>query len=156
MSTTLASTLSLLSAVIVAVLAHLFSERRKRKDELAEMRLKAYTDFINATTRLANTRRLGEDQDELEVLLALNDAKIRVCISAEAAIVEELIKFWQEGGTLEKEREVLAFTRLCLLMRKSLGNKLNDVVSMRISDLLFKLEPSSYSFKSDNQKSHEN
>ncbi len=149
MTITIASLLSLLSAVIVATLAHLFSIKRKRQDELSEMRLRAYTDFINAVSRLVSARRTGLKNDELEDLAILNDAKTRICICADASVVEALVDFWKYGSTLEQEQEILAFTRLCLRIRESLGNKKNDIAMLRISDTLFKLEPSKYSYRVD-------
>jgi len=139
--------LSLLSAVVVAVISHILAERRNLRNDLAEFRLKTYSDFINAVSRLAAARRLGETQNELEQLAILNDAKARICICAEAPVVEALSIFWLAGGTLEKEDEVLSFTRLCILMRKSLGNRCHDIAGLSLSDTLFRLEPSSNSYR---------
>jgi hypothetical protein len=147
MTATLATVLSLMSALIVAFSGHLLSERRKRRDELAEMRLGAYRDFINAASRLVAARRLGLTEDESEDLVALNDAKTRICICAEAQVVKALCEFWRHGGTLEREQEILAFTRLCMQIRESLGNKRHDLSNVGLSDTLFRLEPSSYSFR---------
>ena len=152
LSITLAATLSFLSAVIVAILGHFFSIKRKRRDDLLAMRLKACTDFINALARLASARRKGLIEDELNELATLNDAKIRICICADKKVVEALAKFWGSGGTLEDEREILAFTTFCYRVRESLGNKAWDIVDLRISDTLFKLEPSHYSFRVDEQR----
>lgn len=146
-SVAIASTLSLLSAVLVAVLSHIFSSHRKRRDELAEMRLKAYTDFINAASRLVSARRSGRTEDALDELTALNDAKTRICVCAEAKVVEALIEFWNAGGTLEGEHEVVAFTRFCRYIRESVGNNPNDIIDLPISNALFKLEPSNFSFR---------
>lgn len=52
------------------------------------------------------------------------------------------MEFWQCGATLETETEVLAFTRLCMRIRESLGLR-----HIEISDTLFRLEPSSYSYR---------
>jgi len=146
-SVAIASILSLLSAVLVAVLSHFFSSYRQRRDELAEMRLKAYTDFINAASRLVSARRSGRTEDALDDLAALNDAKTRICVCAEAKVVEALIEFWNAGGTLEGEHEVVAFTRLCRYIRESVGNKRYDLRDLPISKTLFKLEPSNFSFR---------
>ncbi|MES2189783.1 MAG: hypothetical protein V4454_06640 [Pseudomonadota bacterium] len=140
--------LSLCSALVVAVLSHLLSTQRKQRDELAELRLKAYTDFINAASRLVSARRLGKTDDALDDLALLNDAKTRICICAEPQIVHALAKFWEEGGTLEKENEILAFTRFCMQVRASLAGKPNDLGSFDMSNTLFRLQPSRYSFKS--------
>jgi len=139
--------LSLLSSILAAFLTHYLTLRRKKYDELSEFRIKAYVDFINAVTKLVTARRKGNIEDEVNELAALNDAKTRICICAETKIVKELKEFWEYGGTLERECEVQAFTRLCLHIRESLGNKKYDIHNLHISNILFKLEPSSYSFR---------
>lgn len=83
-------------------------------------------------------------------LVALNDAKTRICICADAKIVKELMEFWDCGGTLEGKGEVQSFTRLCLRIRESLGNKKHDIRDLHISNLLFKIEPSNFSFREHN------
>lgn len=153
MSAAFATLLSLVSAVIVAIVAHRLADRRARADELASMRLKAYGDFLQAASRLVAARRLGKKNDELDELAALNDAKTRICVCAEVAVVEALAEFWLAGGTLEREQEVLAFKRLCVVMRESLGNRRHDIAMLRLSDTLFRLEPSAFSFRTDRSAS---
>lgn len=113
------------------------------------MRLKAYGDFLQAASRLVAARRLGKKNDEFEELAALNDAKVRICVCADAAVVEAVADFWLAGGTLEREQEILAFKQLCVAMRVSLGNRRNDIAMLRLSDTLFRLEPSAFSFRAD-------
>jgi len=149
MSTAFATLLSLVSAVLVALIGHRLADRRARGNELASMRLQAYGDFLQATSRLVAARRLGRKDDEHEELAALNDAKARLCVCADAAVVEALADFWLAGGTLEREQEILAFKRLCVAMRESLGNRRNDIATLRLSDTLFRLEPSAFSFRAD-------
>jgi hypothetical protein len=147
--------LSLLSGAIGAgvgaVLAHIFTQRRSRLDSLAAFRLRAYTDFISAASHLVAGRRLGTTSDKVSDLATLNDAKARICICAEPPVVEALVKFWKLGGTLEQELEILAFTQLCKRIRESLGNERNDIGSLDISDTLFRLEPSPYSFRASKE-----
>ena len=147
MSTIVATLLSFTSALIVAILSHVFSLRRKRRDELAELRLRAYTDFLNAASRLVAARRMGRISDELDELAALNDAKIRICICAEVPVVKALAEFWEEGGTLERESEILAFTRFCMRVRESLGNTDKHIHAVHLSQTLFRLQPAAHSFK---------
>lgn len=147
---TFVSPLSSLAGVVVgAWLLNHFTIRRNRKDDLAEMRLRAYVDFITVASKFFVARRLGQKEDEVTALAVLNDAKTRICICGQAEVVQALKEFWMSGGTLEKESEILAFNRLCNQMRKSLGERslLGEVPSL--SDMLFKLEPSSYSYKVD-------
>ena len=146
MTATLAALLSIITGLIGVVLGHVLAERRSRKDELANMRLDAYSDFIRATSHLVAARRTGRTKDELEELGALNDAKARICICSDAPVVESLQQFWLQGGTLEKEQEILAFTRLCRAMRASLRSERLSL-DIRLSDILFKLEPSTYSYR---------
>lgn len=131
-------------------MTHNLTLRRKKYHDLSEFRIKAYIDFINAVTKLVTARRKGNIEDEINELAALNDAKTRICICAEAKIVKQLKEFWDYGGTLERECEVQAFTRLCLHIRESLGNKKYDIHDLHISNVLFKLEPSDFSFRKDN------
>lgn len=144
--------ISLMSSVVVAVTTHYLASRRKRYEVLTEFRIKAYVDFINAASKLVAARRLGRVDDELEDLAVLNDAKTRICICADAEVVKELRNFWISGGTFEREEEILAFTRMCLCIRKSLGNKKFDIINLELSNILFKLEPSSYSHRMGNDR----
>ena len=150
MTSTLAVLISIVTGLIGALIGHYLSERKSRNDELANLRLESYKDFINATSLLFSARRSGRTQDEIEELGALNDAKTRVCICASPEVVECLEKFWLQGGTLEKEQEILAFTRLCRAMRESLGRE-KLPLGIKLSDILFRLEPSTYSYKASRE-----
>ena len=141
------ATISFLTAVVVAVVTHLLSNRRKARDELSEMRLRAYADFVSATSRIVAARRIGKTNDEFDDLAALNDAKVRICICAESTVVKALTDFWKNGGTLERESELLAFTRLCTEIRKSLGASEIGLREVEISSTLFELEPSGFSVR---------
>ena len=149
MSPTEVAFFSLISALIAALLAHLLTVRRKKRDELADLRLRAYTDFVQATSRLAAARRTGKTHDELEDLAALNDAKVRMCICAGPSVVNALAEFWAHGGTLEKESELLAFSRLCRSLREDVGNAKNDIRDIDLPATLFRLQPSGYSYKAE-------
>ena len=145
----MSAVLSLTSGIAVALLAHLLARIHAKASNLAELRLKAYSDFIHAASRLAATRRLGNTKDEWLELAALNDAKARVCICGNVPVVKALTEFWQAGGTLEDEYEIISFTNLCSEMRSSLGHKRHDIAMFDIHSTLFKLEPSAYSYRAN-------
>ena len=147
MTITLAALMSLITGLIGAAFGHVLSERKSRNDELSKMRLDSYSDFLRATSHLVSARRTGRSQDELVELGTINDAKARICVCADAPVVEALSRFWLQGGTLEKEQEIIAFAHLCRAMRKSLGRD-SLPLDIRLSDILFKLEPSTFSFRS--------
>ncbi len=142
--------ISILSSFIAAFLAHFFATNRMQKMDLSKFQLAAYTDFLGAASRLAVSRRLGETENKVNDLAILNDSKNRILICGDRLVVEALIEFWKLGATLEGERELLAFDNLLQLIRKSLGHKKHDVIDLDLTDTLFKLEPSSYSFKKGN------
>lgn len=147
MNILLVGLLSLISAIIGALLTHFLSEKRKRREELMEQKLKAYSDFINSASKIIAARRLGQTENDQGELAVLNDAKVRICICGDKSVVEALTEFWEHGGTLEREHEILAFTRLCMTIRESLGYKTHDIANLKISNTLFRIEPSSFSFR---------
>lgn len=147
MTPAIAALLSIVSALAGLVVGHLLTERRARRGELAVLRLKAYCDFLAAVSRIAAARRTGITSTALEDLAALNDAKARVCVCGDAKVVEALAEFWEAGVTLEREPGIVSFSRLCMLMRESLGLLHREIAHLRFSDILFNLEPSEYSYR---------
>ncbi|WP_152181307.1 MULTISPECIES: hypothetical protein [Xanthomonas] len=142
----LVAALSGVSALLGVALGHILAAKRARQDELAAMRMAAYVDFLKSTSLLFTARRAGRTKDEVEELAHLNDAKARILLTADLPVAKSLQKFWLQGGTLEKEQEILAFSTLCDDMRESLGK---EHLSMRmdLAGVLFRLEPSTYSYK---------
>ncbi|MBN6101478.1 hypothetical protein JR064_04795 [Xanthomonas sp. CFBP 8703] len=146
LSAFLVALLSGVSALAGVALGHIFAAKRARQDELAAMRMAAYVDFLRSTSLLFTARRAGRTKDEVEELAHLNDAKTRILLTADLPVVKSLQQFWLQGGTLEKEQEILAFRNLCNDMRESLGKE-QLALQMDLAGVLFKLEPSTYSFK---------
>jgi hypothetical protein len=138
--------LSGVSALLGVTLGHILSAKRARQDDLASMRMAAYVDFVRATSLLVTARRLGRIEDEIGELARLNDAKTRILLSADASVLESLERFWLQGGTLEKEQEILAFRNMCDAMRASLGKE-RISIQMDLAGVLFKVQPSTYSYK---------
>lgn len=155
--TALVALIGVAGTLIGVMIGDFLSYRRKRRDELHEMRLKAYSDFIHSASRIAVHRRTGRTEDETEELVALNDAKCRIIVSADAQVVKALIDFWKPahrdaGGTLETESEIVRFNMFCHVVRNSLrlpSDKKFDLIGaeLRVSDALFHLEPSNFSYR---------
>lgn len=145
-STLLVAVLSGVAALLGVALGHILSARRARLDELAELRMAAYVDFVRSTSLLFTARRAGRTEDEIEELARLNDAKTRMLLSADPSVLKSLERFWLQGGTLEKEQEIVAFRNLCDEMRVSLGK---ERVSLQVdlAGVLFRVQPSTYSYK---------
>lgn len=143
--------ISFISSLIAAFLAHYLATSRMRKSDLSKFQIEAYSDFLGAASRLAVSRRLGDSTNETVDLGVLNDAKSRIITCGHREVVEALIHFWEKGATLEREQEILAYKHLTQIIRTSLGHKKHDMYDLKISDALFKLEPSSYSFRARNK-----
>lgn len=139
--------ISFTSSIIAAFLAHFLATTRSKRSELLKFQIQSYSDFLAAVSRLAVSRRLGNSTNENVDLAALNDAKSRIVTCGNVEVVEALIHFWDKGGTLEREQEILEYKNLTQLMRSSLGHKKHDIFDLKVSDALFKLEPSSFSFR---------
>lgn len=148
--------ISFLSSLIAGFVAHYLATSRMKLSELSKFQSAAYTDFIGSSARLAVARRLGDTSNENFDLAELNDAKARIIACGHREVVEALVKFWELGGTLEREPEILAFNNLIQVIRKCLGHKAHDVYDLDISKSLFKLEPQSFSFKAQKSANKSN
>ena len=145
-SALLVAMLSGVAALLGVALGHILSAKRARLDELAAMRMAAYVDFVRSTSLLFTARRAGRTEDEIEELARLNDAKTRILLSANTSVLKSLERFWLQGGTLEKEQEIIAFRNLCDEMRVSLGKE-RVSIQMDLAGVLFKVQPSTYSYR---------
>lgn len=145
-SALLVAMLSGVAALLGVALGHILSAKRARLDELAAMRMAAYVDFVRSTSLLFTARRAGRTEDEIEELARLNDAKTRILLSANTSVLKSLERFWLQGGTLEKEQEIIAFRNLCDEMRVSLGKE-RVSLQMDLAGVLFKVQPSTYSYR---------
>ncbi len=140
---------SLITGFCAGLVAHKFASKRNRENDLANFKLQAYSDFIESASKVAASRKMGNVESDLEDISKMNDAKNRIILSGEKAVIESVIKFWERGGTLEKESELLAFRDLTNNMRESLGHDRRDLFGVELTDTIFQLEPSSYSYRSE-------
>lgn len=152
MTAILPGLLSLLGALLGVLVTHFLSEKRKQREEPTEQKLKAYSDFINSASKIIADRRLGHTENDSQEVALLNDAKVRICICGDKSVIQALTEFWEHGGTLERESEILAFTRLCMRIRESLGYKAHDLFDLNISNTLFRIEPSCFSFRASRRE----
>jgi len=143
--------ISIISSIIAAFLAHYLATSRSKSSELLKFQIQSYSDFLAAASRLAVSRRLGDTSNENIGIIELNDAKNRIITCGHIEVVKALIHFWDMGATLEREDEILAYTTLTQVMRSNLGHKRYDLFDLKVSKTLFKLEPSSFSYRASKQ-----
>lgn len=141
MATAITALLSILGVVVGAFLQNYLAKQNNQQKQLLESRNKAYVDFLEAVSLVVAAQRMGKKERELEELAKLTNAKARICIFGEESVVRQLATFWAAGTSLETESEILAFTRFCLGIRKSLGLKDKEFLIGEVSQLLFAIKP---------------
>ncbi len=141
MTTAITALLSILGVVVGALLQNYFARQSNQEKHLRESRSAAYIDFLETVSQVVAAQRMGNKQRETEQLARLTHAKARICIFGEEQVVRRLATFWAAGATLETESEILAFTRFCMDIRKSLGIKDKELLQSEVSQLLFAVNP---------------
>ena len=133
-------TFAILGVVVGALIHYLLTKKNQKEQQLVEWRNKAYIDFLEAISVVVASQRKGDKKVTIDSLSKLADAKSRICIYGEAEIIKQLAEFWREGATLETESELLAFSRFCQKIRKSIGVK-SDIGALEdITQLLFSID----------------
>ncbi|EIV8656444.1 hypothetical protein WB851_004471 [Vibrio parahaemolyticus] len=126
--------------IVGALLQALLTRRNQKASHLTELQNKAYADFLNAASKIAVAQRRNDRKEVENELANLADAKSRICDYGDSLVVQKLATFLRAGGTLQTEQEILAFTRLCVEIRKSVGMFDKSLLSQDISQLLFSVD----------------
>jgi len=130
---------SLAGVIVGAFLQSHFNRRNQKDTRLDEWRNSAYADFLNAVSLVATAQRHGKRDVVNEQLARLSDAKSRICVYGDKDVIHHIAEFWRHGATLQTESEILAFTQVCLAIRKSAGVS-ESLHSPDISQLLFSID----------------
>jgi len=145
--TVLGVLVSFFCSMLAAFIAHYLSSSRNQRSELLRFQIQSYSDFLSAASKLSVARRLGDTSNEESTLALLNEAKTKIITCGDSNVVDALISYWEAGGTLEREQEIIAYNALIREIRLGLNVHDNRSLMNEISDTLFKLEPSSFSYK---------
>ena len=129
-----------LGVVVGVFLQGFWSRKNQKAHNLKGLQNQAYSDFLNAVSTIAVAQRKGQRETVEGELSSLADAKSRICVYGDANVVQHLAEFLRSGATLQTESELLAFSRLCLEMRKSVGMQDKQLYSKDISQLLFDVD----------------
>jgi hypothetical protein len=130
----------LVGLVVGAILQAHFAQKNNNHKNLSELQNKAYADFLNSASSIAVAQRYGDREKVTSELSKLADAKSRICVYGSSNVINQLANFIRQGGTLQTEQEILAFTRLCITIRSSVGMRRDAVFSTDISQLLFSVD----------------
>ncbi len=132
--------IGIIGVVTGALLQAFFQRKNQKAHHLTELQNSAYSDFINAASKIAVAQRSEHRDLVTNELSKLADAKSRICVYGDSNVVHHLALFIRKGGTLQTEQEILSFTRLCLEIRKSVGMKDERLIGQDISQLLFNID----------------
>jgi hypothetical protein len=143
MTSSITALLSIFGVIVGAMLQWWFARRGTEHKHFLELRNRAYADFLEVTSHLVSNRRAGKHDGEIELLARLTDAKARICIYGDEVVIQHLAAFFSAGASFETESGILAFTRFCLDIRKSVGVKDSSNLGPDISQLLFNIRPNS-------------
>lgn len=138
------SMLGLIGALTGVFLQAHLHRKANRNNSLTEFQHMAYTDFLNSISKVVVAQRAGNRNLVSSELSNLADAKSRICVYGESIVIKELARFMRHGGTLQTESEILSFSRLCIVIRDSVGMKKHDLDIADISQLLFDLDVSDF------------
>ncbi len=126
--------------IIGALHQALFSRKNQKVSQLTELQNKSYADFLNAASKIAVAQRRNNRKDVERELSNLADAKSRICVYGDSVVIQKLAVFLRTGGTLQTEQEILAYTCLCVEIRKSVGMSDKFLLAQDISQLLFSID----------------
>ncbi|WP_036189657.1 hypothetical protein [Marinobacterium lacunae] len=125
---------------IGAFLQAYLAKKNHTLNNLSEFQNKAYADFLKAASSIAVAQRSGERDKVNSELGNLADAKARICTYGHSVVIHHLAEFMRAGGTLQTEREILSFTKLCITIRNKVGMNQDGIMSTDISQLLFSVD----------------
>lgn len=132
--------IGLLGVLAGALLQAYLTRKTHKSNNLSELQNKAYADFLNSASNIAVAQRSGKRNEITSELSKLADAKARICVYGESVVIHELAEFMRHGGTLQTEKEILSFSRLCMAIRDSVGMKEGNLYPSDISQLLFSMD----------------
>jgi len=132
--------IGIVGIVVGALLKGFFNRKNQKANNLSELQNKAYSDFLNAASKIAVAQRNNQRSVVTDELSNLADAKSRICVYGDSNVVNHLAIFLRLGGTLQTEQEILSYTHLCLEIRKSVGMQDKELFASDISQLLFSVD----------------
>ncbi|MCP5486961.1 MAG: hypothetical protein H7A22_15615 [Spirochaetales bacterium] len=111
----ISAVVGLLGVALGASFQYLFTWRTETRRELRALRTAAYIDFLRAVALSAHQTAPGQ----LGAALRKGaDAKARISIYGDAAVIRAIAAFDRSGATLHREESREAFFELAIAMRK--------------------------------------
>jgi hypothetical protein len=137
--TILAALIGMFGLVIGALLQNYLSRTSDTRKHNRELRAKAYTDLVNSVAKLAVAAKAGASR-QLDVLNDLSDAKTRIAIYGDEAVINKLSEFMAEHGVVNSEDAVKSFNKVIVEMRRDAGGSISTNTPQLISAIVFGAE----------------
>ena len=113
-SSVLTPALPLLGVGIGAILQYLFTRSAEVRKQAYSLRQQAYVDYLRA---LAQSGHASGPEDLGKARLLATDAKTRIAVYGDGAVLEALASFEEAGPSLTNPQSVERFLKLALTMR---------------------------------------
>ncbi len=131
---------AVLGVIVGATLQYLYAQRTEITKHYQELRSNAYVDFIKSTAGIAISQKKGDAEKELEFTILMADAKARVAIYGDKAVVDAMAEFFRKYGALQSPDAISVFVSLVHRMRQETVGIKQNVLDKEISQLLFSVD----------------
>ncbi|RPI79114.1 MAG: hypothetical protein EHM45_04145 [Desulfobacteraceae bacterium] len=114
---------SLIGLVVGAVLQFLFSRHLDNKKHQRDLRAKAYADYLQCVSELANLGHQRNSAEGRQLGAKTADAKCRISLYGAPAVIVAFAKFERLGATMNTNEQCSAFADMVAAMRQdTFGN----------------------------------
>jgi hypothetical protein len=113
-SSAVTTALPLLGVGVGAILQYVFSRSAEVRKQAYSLRQQAYVDYLRALAQAGHAKG-AEDLAKAQLLAA--DAKTRIVVYGDRAVLEALASFEEAGPSLTNPRSTQCFLQLALTMR---------------------------------------
>jgi hypothetical protein len=115
--------LSFLGVVIGASLQYYFTRHIENQRHLRDLRSKAYMDYLNCVTDLAQFRPKENSKERIELSAKTGDAKARICLYGSNKAITAFSQFEELGATMNTDEQRQSFTNMVSIMRMDSGSE---------------------------------
>ena len=127
-----------MAVIIGAALHYIFTLRTESSKQYLNLKSQAYLDFINSVSGIEIAQRRQDQEKEVDYLILLTNAKIRIAVYGSRDIVKWVAEFFRKHGTFKSAEASRSFIDIVQKMRSETTDKNETAVDDRdISQLLF-------------------
>lgn len=110
--------LPLVTAATAALLAFFLNRRSQNEQQRRNIRLAAYSRFIEGVALNATSEKFMDAGKRQESMAMIAGARVSIVLYGSETVIERLYAFLALGGDLSTEAQFKSFAELCLAMRQ--------------------------------------